>query len=85
MELNYLDELFSVVYRKYLNAKDHIKYHPTLQDEPSSETRSKCSIFFSETGSYNTFGHELSPTEEMCLDKLLMTLENINSTITQKV
>ena len=84
MEINYLDGLFSVVYRKFLNAIDHIEYHPTLQDEPSSKTRSKCSIFFSETGSYNTFGHELSPTEELFLDKLLMALENMNSTITQK-
>ena len=84
MEINYLDDLFGVVYRKFLNTIDHIEYHPTLQDEPSSKTRSKCSIFFSETGSYNTFGHELSPTEELFLDKLLMALENMNSTITQK-
>ena len=84
MEINYLDELFSVVYRKFLNTIDHIKYHPTLQDEMSSKTRSKCSIFFSETGLYNTFGCKLSPTEELFLDKLLMALENMNSTITQK-
>ena len=84
MEINYLDELFSVVYRKFLNAIDHIKYHPTLQDEPSSKTRSKRSIFFSETGSYNTFGGKLSPTEELFLDKLLMAMESMNSTIIQK-
>ena len=83
METNYLDDLFGVVYRKFLNAIGHIKYHPTLQDEPSSETRSKRSVFFSETGSYNTFGYELSPIEELFLDKLLMALENMNSTITQ--
>ena len=83
-EINYLDDLFGVVYRKFLNAIDHIEYHPTLQDEPSSETRSKHSVFFSETGSYNTFCCELSPTEELFLDKLLMTLENMNSTITPK-
>ena len=46
MEINYLDDLFNVVYRKFLNAIDHIEYHPTLQNEPSSETRSKCPIFF---------------------------------------
>ena len=72
MEINYLDDLFGVVYRKFLNTIDLIKYHPTLQDEPSSKTRSKHSIFFSETGSYNTFGRKLSPTE-LFLDKLLMT------------
>ena len=80
MEINYLDDLFGVVYRKFLNTIDHIEYHPTLQDDPSSDTRSKRSIFFSETGSYNTFGCKLSPTEELFLDKLLMALENMNPT-----
>ena len=84
MEINYLDDLFGVVYWKFLNATDHIEYHPTLQNEPSSETRSKCSVFFSKTGSYNTFDHRLSPTEELFLHKLLMAPENMNSTITQK-
>ena len=84
MEIDYLNELFGVVYRRFLTAIDHIEYHPTLQNEPPSETRTKRSVFFSETGSYNTFGHELSPTEELFLDKLLMALENMNSTITQK-
>ena len=36
MEIKYLDDLFNVVYRKFLNAIDHIEYHPTLQDEPTS-------------------------------------------------
>ena len=30
MEIDYLDELFDV-YRKFLNAIDHIEYHHTLQ------------------------------------------------------
>ena len=84
MEINYLNDLFNVVYWKFLNAIDHIEYHPTLQNEPSSKTRSKCSILFSRTGFYNTFDCRLSPTEELFLDKLLMALENMNSTITQK-
>ena len=46
--------------------------------------RSKHSIFFSKTGFYNTFDHSLSPTEELSLDKLLMALENMNSTIITK-
>ena len=29
MEIDYLDELFDVIYRKFLNAIDHIEYHPT--------------------------------------------------------
>ena len=49
MEIKYLDDLFNVVYRKFLNAIDHIEYHPTLQNKPSSEMRSKRSIFFSKT------------------------------------
>ena len=84
MEIKYLDDLFNVVYQKFLNAIDNIEYHPTLQNEPSSETRSKRSIFFSKTGFYNTFDHRLSPMEELFLDKLLMTLENMNLTITSK-
>ena len=44
MEIKYLDDLFNVVYQKFLNAMDHIEYHPTLQNEPSSETRSKSSF-----------------------------------------
>ena len=84
MEIDYLDELFDVVYRKFLNAIDHIEYHPTLQDKPSSEARGKCSIFFSETGSYSTFSHCLMSTEELFLDKLLVALENMNSTLPHK-
>ena len=84
MEIKYLDDLFNVVYQIFLNAIDHIEYHPTLQNEPSSEMRSKRSFFFSKTGFYNTFDRRLSPTEELFLDKLLTTLENMNSTITSK-
>ena len=84
MEIKYLSDLFNVVYWKFLNAIDHIEYHPTLQNEPSSGTNSKCSIFFSKTGFYNTFDHRLSPREELFLEKLLMALENMNLTITQK-
>ena len=73
MEIKYLDDLFHVVYQKFLNAIDHIEYHPTLQKELTSEMRSKHSIFFSKTGFYNTFDHRLSPTEELFLDKLFMT------------
>ena len=79
MEIDYLDELFDVVYRKFLNAIDHIEYHPTLQDTSPSEARGKCSILFSETGSYSTFSCCLTPTEELFLDRLLVALENINS------
>ena len=41
MEIDYMDELFNVVYRKFLNAIDHIEYHPTLQKESPSDTRNK--------------------------------------------
>ena len=46
MEIDYLDELFDVVYRKFLNVIDHIEYHPTLQDTSPSESRGNRSIFF---------------------------------------
>ena len=61
MEIKYLDDLFNVVYRKFLNAIDHIEYHPTLQNELTSETRSKCSIFFSKTGFITLLTADLVP------------------------
>ena len=84
MEIDYFDELFDVIYRKFLNTIDHIEYQPTLQNKPSSETRGKRSILFSETGSYSTFSRSLMPTEELFLDKLLVALENMNSTLPHK-
>ena len=64
MEIDSLDELFDVIYRKFLNAIDHTEYDPTLQDESPPNTRGKCSTLFSETGFYNTFDHSLTLTEE---------------------
>ena len=84
MEIDYLDELFDVVYRKFLNAIDHLEYHPMLQDESPADARGKHSTLFSETGSHNTFDHSLTLTEQLFLDKLLVTLENMNSTLTHK-
>ena len=83
MEVNYLEDLFDVVYQKFLNAIDHIDYHPTMQNAPVTN-RSKHSVFFSDTGFYNTFDRRLSPTEDLFLDKLLMALDNMNSTLTYK-
>ena len=83
MEVNYLEDLFDVVYQKFLNAIDHIDYHPTVQNAPATN-RSKHSVSFSETGFYMTFGHKLSLTKEVFLDKLLIALENVNSTLTNK-
>ena len=62
---------------------DHIDYHPTMQNAPVTN-RSKHSVFFFETGFYNTFDHRLSPMEDLFLDKLLIALENMNSTLTYK-
>ena len=83
MEVNYLEDLFDVVYQKFLNAIDHIDYHSTMQNAPVTN-RSKRSVFFSETSFYNTFDHKLSPTKDLFLDKLLMALENMNSTLMYK-
>ena len=64
MEVNYLEDLFDVVYQKFLNAIDHIDYRPTMQNTPVTN-RSKHSVFFSETGFYNTFDRRLSPTKRL--------------------
>ena len=39
METDYLDDLFKLVYRKFLNAIDHIDYHPTLQSISTKDER----------------------------------------------
>ena len=83
MEVNYLEDLFDVVYWKFLNAIDHIDYHPTMQNAPVTN-RNKRSVFFSETGFYNTFDRRLSPTEDLILGKLLTAQDNMNSTLTYK-
>ena len=62
---------------------DHIDYHPTMQNAPTSN-RSKRSVSFSKTGFYATYDHTLNLTEEIFLDKLLITLENMNSTLVDK-
>ena len=36
MEVEYLDDIFDVTYRKFLNAIDHIEYHPSFQDNDES-------------------------------------------------
>ena len=61
-----------------------MEYHPTLQDETPSDARGKHSTLLFEIGSYNTFDHSLTLTEELFLDKLLIALENMNSTLTHK-
>ena len=61
MEINYVDGLFNIVYQKFLNAIDHIEYHPTLQNILTSEKRSKHSIFFSKTGFITLLTTELVP------------------------
>ena len=84
MEIDYLDELFDMIYRKSLNAIDHIEYNPTLQEEPTPNARIKQSTIFDEQGFYAPFEHRLTPTEELFLDKLLDALENMNSTLIPK-
>ena len=69
MEIDYLDKLFDMIFRKFLNAIDHIEYHPTLQEEPTLNTRSKCSTFFDEQRFYTPFEHRLTPAEELFVDK----------------
>ena len=64
--------------RNFFNAIDHIDYHLTMQNDPVTN-RSKRSVFFSETGFYNTFHCRLSPTED-----LFLALDNMNSTLTFK-
>ena len=51
---------------------------------PHTTNRSKRSVSFSETGFYTTFDRKLNPTEEVFLDKLLIAVENMSSTLINK-
>ena len=78
MEIDHLDELFDVVCRKFMNAIDHIEYHPTLIPETNDLS------FFLKLDLITPNDCSLTPTEELFLDKLLVALERMNSTLVHK-
>ena len=84
MEVEYLDDIFDVTYRKFLNAIDHIEYHPSFQDNDES-TRKWRSTIFDQMGCYQPHGHVLTPQEERFIDKLHKALGEINSPLLNKL
>ena len=83
MEVGCLEDLFDVVFQKFLSAMDHIDCHPAVQNAPASDG-SGCSVSFSETGFYATYDRTLDPIEEIFLDRLLIALESMNSTLVDR-
>ena len=84
MEVEYLDDIFDVTYRKFLNAIDHIEYHPSFQDKAES-VRKQRSTILDQMAHYKLYDHVLTPHEEEFLDKLLHALEKINSPLLSKI
>ena len=84
LEVEYLDDIFDVTYRKFLNVIDHIEYHPSFQDKEES-IRKQRSTILDQMGHYKSYDHILTPHEEELLDKLLHTLEKINSPLLDKI
>ena len=81
--VDFLEHLFDVVYWRFLDAVDHVDCHPAMQGAPSAN-RGGRSVFFSEAGFYDTFDCSLGPTEDLFLDRLLVALESVGSTLTYK-
>ena len=85
MEVEYLDDILDVTYRKFLNAIDHIEYHPSFQDKAESVRKQILSTILDQMGHYKPYDHVLTPHEEEFLDKLLHALEKINSPLLGKI
>ena len=84
LEVEYLDDIFDVTYRKFLNAIDHIEYHPSFQDN-EEPIRKQRSTILAQMGRYKLYDHVLTPHEEEFIDKLLKALEEINSPLLGKI
>ena len=78
LEIEYLYDLFSHVYRKFLNAIDHKDFYPSNLAANGMASYKKCSIILDIEGHYYPSPGELTPSEEELLDRLLQTILEIN-------
>ena len=89
MEITYLEEIYHSVYKTFCSAIDHLDYHHSinstmwtdLMDFPiTSHAETLCKMCTAGSPPYvprRQYG-ELSPTEGIFLDQLLIALEKIN-------
>ena len=78
LEIEYLYNLFSRIYCKFLNAIDHIEFHPSNLSTNDMASCKKRSTILDIGGHYYPSPSELTPSEEELLDRLLQAILEIN-------
>ena len=76
--MQYIDKVFHAIYRKFLTAIDHIKYHPS---QIQNTTRVKRNEEYDMHGYSHSYVRTLTISEEIFLDKFLIALHNINASL----
>ena len=85
MEIEYLYEMFSTTYRKFLNAIDHIDFHPSNLATSVNSTQMKRATWLKDNGFYYPYPSHLAPSEEKLLDSLLDTLKLMDPKLHDKL
>ena len=85
MEIEYLYEQFSTTYRKFLNAIDHIDFHPSNLATTVNSTQIKRATWLKDNGFYYPHPSHLTPSEEKLLDHLLDKLKLMNPKLHDKL
>ena len=85
MEIEYLYELFSTIYRKFLNAIDHIDFHSSNLATSANSTQMKRATWLKDNGFYYPYPSHLTPSKEKLLDRLLGTLKIMNPKLPDKL
>ena len=80
LEIQYVDKVFHASYRKFLTAIDHIDYHPS---QTQNTTRKKRNEGYTVHGPYHSYTRTLTRSEEIFLDKFLIAMQEINSSLHQ--
>ena len=75
LEIEYLFDLFSSTYHKFLNALDYIDFHPSNMAGNGSLTTIKHTAWLDHSDFYHPSPSNLMPSEEKLLDCLMVTLK----------
>ena len=85
IEIEYLYELFSTTYHKFLNAIDHIDFHPSNLATSVNSTRMKRATWLKDNGFYYPYPFHLTPSKEKLLNCLLDMLKLMNLKLRDKL
>ena len=85
LEIEYLFNLFSATYCKFLNATDHIDFHPSNVATNGSLDHIKHTAWLNYNGYYHPSPSSLTPSEEKLVDCLLAVLEGMNPKLHAKL